>query len=105
MGTKQSTTFRNAKQALSDAMLLVHLNIKVAIAVTCDALGTVIGTSLDQLIDSEWKPLAFFSRKLSQADLKYNAFDHKLLAIYLNTKNLANSWRVNNLQSTQITFL
>ena len=81
-GREQSTAFRNAKQALHDAKLLVHPNIKVATAVTCDILDTAIGASLDQLIDGEWKPLIFFSRKLSQAELKYSAFDRKLLAIY-----------------------
>ena len=59
------------KQALSDATLL-----KAVTAITCDASGTAVGTSLDQLIDGEWKPLAFFSRKLSRAELKYSAFDH-----------------------------
>ena len=67
-------------------MLLVHPNVKVATSVTCNASGTVVSASLDQLIDSKWKPLAFFSRKLSQAELKYSAFDCKLLAIYLSTK-------------------
>ena len=86
-GREQSTAFRNAKQALSDATLLVHPNVKAATAVTCDASGTAVGASLDQLIDGEWKPLAFFSRKLSRAELKYSAFDRELLAIYLSTKH------------------
>ena len=46
-----------------------------------------MGASLDQLIDGEWKPLAFFSRKLSHAELKYSAFNRELLAIYLSTKH------------------
>ena len=86
-GREQSTAFRNAKQALSDATLLAHPNVKAATAVTCDASGTAVGASLDQLIDGEWKPLAFFSRKLSRAELKYSAFDRELLAIYLSTKH------------------
>ena len=59
----------------------------MATAVTCDASGTAIGASLDQIIDGKWKPFAFLSRKLSQAELKYSAFDHKLLAIYFSTKH------------------
>ena len=104
-GREQSTAFRNDKQILRDATLLVHPNVKAATAVTCDASGTAVGASLDQLIDGEWKPLAFFSRKLSQAELKYSVFDCELLAIYLSTKRFYYFWRVDSLQSTQITFL
>ena len=46
-----------------------------------------MGASLDQLVDGEWKPLAFFSRKLSRAELKYSTFDRELLAIYLSIKH------------------
>ena len=76
--------FQTAKQALSDATLLFHPNGKAVTEVTCDASGTAVGASLDQLIDGEWKPLAFFSRKLSHAELEYR----ELLAIYLSTKHL-----------------
>ena len=86
-GKEQRTAFKHAKQALSDATLLVHPNTKAVTSVTCDASGTAIGASLDQLIDGEWKPLAFFSRKLSHAKLKYSAFDRELLAIYLSIKH------------------
>ena len=86
-GREQSTAFRNAEKALSNATLLVHPNVKAATALTCDASGTVVGASLDQLIDGKWKPLTYFSRKLSQAELNYIAFDCELLAIYISTKH------------------
>ena len=86
-GHDQDTAFQKAKQALSDATLLVHPNAKAVTAVTCDASGTAVGASLDQLSNGEWKPLAFFSRKLSRAELKYSAFDRELLAIYLSIKH------------------
>ena len=86
-GHDQDTAFQKAKQALSDATLLVYPNAKAVTAVTCDASGTAVGASLDQLSNGEWKPLAFFSRKLSRAELKYSAFDRELLAIYLSIKH------------------
>ena len=49
--------------------------------------GTAISTILVQLIDGEWKSLAFFSRKLSHVELKFSAFSYELLAIYLSTKH------------------
>ena len=99
-GHEQSTSFQNGKQVLSNATLLVHPNDKVATAVTCDALGTAVGASFHQLIEGKWKPLAFLSRKLSQAELKYSVFERELVAIYLSTKLSATSWRINSLQSS-----
>ena len=46
-----------------------------------------MGASLDQLVDGEWRLLAFFCRKLLHAELKYSTFDRELLAIYLSIKH------------------
>ena len=40
-------------------------------------------------INSEWQPLAFFSKKLNSAQLNYSAFDRELLAIVLSIRH----WR------------
>jgi len=41
-----------------------------------------MGAVLQQWVQDVWQPLAFFSRKLSPAQQKYNAYDRELLAIY-----------------------
>ena len=38
---------------------------------------------LEQFIDAQRKPISFFSKKLSPAELNYSAFDRELLAAYL----------------------
>ena len=45
-----------------------------------------MGGSLDQLLNGAWRPLTFFSKKLTNAERKYAAFDRELLAAYLGIK-------------------
>ena len=47
-----------------------------------DASDTSIGAVLQQYLDSQWCPLAYFSRKLSSTEQRYSTFDRELLAIY-----------------------
>lgn len=42
--------------------------------------------SVNQYDDSGWKPLSFFSKKLSQAERKCSTYDRELLAIYSSIK-------------------
>ena len=48
-----------------------------------DASDTVVVAVLQQEIDHQWQPTAFFSKKLTPAETKYSTFDKELLAIYL----------------------
>ena len=41
-----------------------------------------MGASLEQWLENNWKPLAFFSRKFSPAQRVYSAYDRELTAIY-----------------------
>ena len=63
-------------------MLLVHPDPHAATAISVDASATAIGAVLQQHIDGEWRPLAFFSQKLTPTEIKYSTFDRELLAIY-----------------------
>jgi len=41
-----------------------------------------VGAVLQQRVDDAWFLLAFYSKKLSDAEKKYSAFDRELLAVY-----------------------
>ncbi len=41
-----------------------------------------MGGVLQQKVGNGWKPLAFFSKKLAPAEVKYSTFDRELLAAY-----------------------
>ena len=54
-----------------------------ATCIATDASNMAVGAVLQQFIDGKWVPLAYFSRKLSPAEVKYSTFDRELLAVYL----------------------
>ncbi|GFN96787.1 Pol polyprotein [Plakobranchus ocellatus] len=56
-------------------------------SLTVDASSTAVGAQLEQRQGQSWVPLAFFSRKLSDAEKKYSAFDRELLASYSAVKH------------------
>jgi cleavage and polyadenylation specificity factor subunit 1 len=74
--------FCAAKAALAAATALVYLLPGAVISLATDAFDTHIGSVLQQLSAGSWKPLAFFSRKLSSLESKYSYFDHELLAVF-----------------------
>ena len=75
--------FRQSKEALAKATMLVHPGHEAPTSLTVDASDVAVGAVLEQLIDGVWKPLAFFSRQLRPPERKYSAFDRELLALYL----------------------
>lgn len=80
---ERSAAFVKAKDALARATMLVHPETNAPIALTVDASDFAVGGVLEQLVAGEWKPLAFFSRKLRSPESRYSAFDRELLALYL----------------------
>ena len=68
---------------LANATLLAHPQPNAPIALTTDASDVAVAAVLEQSINGLWQPLAFFSRQLRPAELKYSAFDRELLALYL----------------------
>ncbi|PAA46946.1 hypothetical protein BOX15_Mlig009783g10, partial [Macrostomum lignano] len=75
--------FDKTKQALADATMLAHPRPDAPLALTVDASDTAVGAVLEQRVGPAWQPLAFFSRQLRPAEVKYSAFDRELLALYL----------------------
>ena len=76
------TAFKEAKAALAAATLLSHPAKDAETTLTVDASDTAMGGQLEQRIDGRFRPIAFFSKKLSTAERKYSAFDRELLGIY-----------------------
>ena len=79
-------TFEACKKSLIEATQSSFLAPSAPLALTTDASDTAVGASLEQFVDDAWRPLAFFSKKLSSAEMKYSTYDRELLAIYLATK-------------------
>ena len=51
-----------------------------------DASDIAVGAVLQQFIHNEWRPIAYFFRKLKLVEMRYSTFDRELLAIHLSIK-------------------
>ena len=65
---ESAEAFTNCKKAIASAATNTYLSASALLALTTDASDTAIAAALEQFEDDGWKPLGFFSRKLSQAE-------------------------------------
>lgn len=79
---ESSRAFEACKEQLAKATLLVRPLKGAPVAIYTDASNTAIGAVLEQLEQGQWKPIAFYSKKLNDAQLKYSTYDRELLAVY-----------------------
>ncbi|RYP44155.1 hypothetical protein DL768_009354 [Monosporascus sp. mg162] len=73
--------FRKLKILFTNAPLLRHFDPRLPIRLETDASDFAIGAVLSQLHGDRWHPVAFMSRKLKGAELRYHTPDAELLAI------------------------
>lgn len=81
------TAFEQCKSELANATLLAHPNPEAPLALFVDASDVAIGAALQQHTTNGWQPLAFFSKKLTPAQMKYSTYDRELLSAYLAVKH------------------
>ncbi|UYV80316.1 hypothetical protein LAZ67_18002376 [Cordylochernes scorpioides] len=74
--------FIKCKTELSKAALLTFPDPECPLALFTDASDRAMGAVLQHFIDGAWKPIAFFSKKLSESQTKYSTYDRELLAIF-----------------------
>ena len=69
------------KKAILEAPVLTKYNRDLLTRVMTDASTVGIGTVLEQLHTLIWRPIAFWSRKLKDAETRYSAIDIEWLAV------------------------
>ncbi|EFA07205.2 Retrovirus-related Pol polyprotein from transposon 297-like Protein [Tribolium castaneum] len=79
---ESKAAFELCKHDLAQATLLVHPTTTDTISLTVDASDFAMRAVLEQNQGGSWKPLSFFSKKLTPAQQKYSTYDRELLAIY-----------------------
>ena len=80
MTPEMSAAFQAAKAALADAALLAHPKERVELSLAVDASDHHVGAVLQQKEGGSWRPLSFFSKKLTPTEARYSTFDRELLA-------------------------
>ena len=86
-GDDAAMAFSTIKEMLAQATLLAHPKPEAPTNIMTDASDTAVGAVLQQHINGEWHPIAYFSKKLKPAESRYSAFDRELLAVYLAIKH------------------
>ncbi|CAB0014461.1 unnamed protein product [Nesidiocoris tenuis] len=79
--------FEKCKDDLANAALLSYPHPDKPIALMVDASDFAVGSVLQQFENGGWRPLAFFSKKLSDAERSYSTYDRELLSCYLSVKH------------------
>lgn len=80
--TEAENAFVKTKTDLANAALLAHPDPELELSLMTDASDHAIGAVLQQKKDDFFQPIAFFSKKLNNAQSKYSAYDRELLACY-----------------------
>ena len=81
------TAFQHSKDAVTEAAVLAFPDPSADISIAVDASNTSMGAVLQQGQHQAERPLAFFSRALSDREKKYSAFGKELLAAYSAVKH------------------
>ena len=82
MTADMNDSFLSAKNALASAAALAHPVPSAQIRLSVDASSSHVGAVLEQMVHARPQPLAFFSRKLIPAEVRYSTFDRELLAVF-----------------------
>lgn len=80
------SAFHECKLQLEQAVTLAYPIADATLALMCDASNTCAGAVLQQLVKGVWKPLGYFSKRLSETQQRYSTYDRELLAIYMSIK-------------------
>ena len=78
------TTFDEIKEKFISCVALNSIDCDSSIfQLVTDASLVAIGAALHQKSDGVFRPIAFFSKKLSAPQQSYSAYDRELFAVYL----------------------
>ena len=89
-----SRAFRDAKAALISTMWLQHPDPAAKLALHADASRSHAGAVLQQHApdNTEWAPLCFFSKKLSDAQVKWSVLTRSCGPVLLVSATSGSSW-------------
>ena len=80
-GNSQEQSFTSLKVAIATAPILRLPDFERQFVITTDASDVAIGAILEQDFGTGLQPIAFASRKLNPAEIRYSAYERELLGI------------------------
>ena len=82
----ESSAFQKAKELLVSPPVLAHFDPAKPVVLACDAGPVGIGCVLSQLTPQGERPIAFYSRTLSDTEARYSQTDKEALAVVTGVK-------------------
>ena len=79
--------FQESKEMLAQSTLLKFPMLGATTNLTVDPSETAVGGAIQQVVNDEIHPIAFFSKTLTPAEAKYSTFDRKHFAMYVFVKH------------------
>ncbi|XP_076058641.1 uncharacterized protein LOC143035659 [Oratosquilla oratoria] len=79
--------FGQVKAAIAQAARLSYPVAHAPTFLTTDPSSTATGAVLQQRVNGQLQPIAFFSQRLDPSQMRYSAFDRELLAIFSAVKH------------------
>lgn len=79
--------FQKCKTDLANSTLLAHPIENAAITLHVDASNDAVGAVIHQIINEQLQPLAFYSKRMTETQKRYSAYDRELLAVYQAVKH------------------
>src|SRR2546423_1933136 len=80
-GKDQKKAFQESKDLFIPERVLVHHDPERETMVETDASDFAIGARLMQKVNGRWRPVAFYSRKLTPTERNYDVHDKELLGV------------------------
>ena len=80
-GRQEEKAFNRLKEALSTSPVLQMPNFDKEFVVNTDASGDAIGAVLQQDFGNGLQPIAYESRKLTDVERRFSAYERELLAV------------------------
>ena len=96
--------FRQVKEQLASAKVLVHYNSELPLSLACDASSYGIGAVISHTLpNGAERPIAFASRSLSPAERNYSQLDKEALSLVFGVKRFHQYLYGRNLLGSLIT--
>jgi hypothetical protein len=83
--------FQGAKRLLTKVVPFQNPSPQAELSLATDASSPHIGGAMQQKSGDHWRPLGFFSRKLSDRESRYSTFDREGLAAKRFLNNIVES--------------
>ena len=98
-GDNQEKSFQKLKDACAKEPVLLNFRANEPTKIKTDASDQAVGACLCQQKDGKWHPVAYYSRKMSQAEQNYDTHNKELLVVV----NALEHWRVYAESSSKLT--